>query len=734
MFTDVEIRHAHFFCGLGGGGKGFNKARPVVGNKRAKFRCIGGIDVDPAGIRDFNKLAKATGTVLDLFDFEQYLAFHGYMPPEGWREATTADIHRAFNYERPHIVFLSAPCKGFSGLLSQVKSLTDKYQALNRLTLRGVWLMLEAYKDDPVELIVFENVPRIATRGRHLLDQIMDLLRAYGYAVAETTHDCGELGGLGQSRKRFLLVARHMAKVPPFLYEPPKKSLRAVGDILGRMLLPGDERSGPMHRIPALQWKTWVRLAFVEAGSDWRSLNKLAVENGHLKDFLIVPQAHHGYLGVQAWDKHASTVTSRCGPTNGNHSVADPRQALYGGGYGVTPWDATSGAVAGESLPSNGKFAVADPRSGDINTTHKNVARVVDWKDPAGTVTSGHGPSSGGQSVADPRFSQSAKWNDGQALGVRRWDEPTGAIAGQQNPGQGAYSVADPRRAEGQAAFSKYAVTPWNMRTGTVIGGDDSGAYAVSDPRHAGPAKHSNEFRIVAWDKNAQAVTSAHGTGQAVADPRSGSGFQGKGKYRMTGFGEPSGTVIGRSDTGQGAFAVADPRNGVNREKGDNYLTAGHYGVVDWQEPAGAVSAAAGHDNGRWSVQDPRQLPAAGEVRNPAASPEVSPLPALNQKLVCRIQALDGTWHRPFTTLELAALQSLVDPEEMLELDGLSDQAWRERIGNAVPPDAAQAIAEVMGTTLLLAWSGETFSLSSQPIWVRPIAVGLSVDQTGNAT
>jgi hypothetical protein len=46
-----------------------------------------------------------------------------------------------------------------------------------------------------------------------------------------------------------------------------------------------------------------------------------------------------------------------------------------------------------------------------------------------------------------------------------------------------------------------------------------------------------------------------------------------------------------------------------------------------------------------------------------------------------------------------------------------------------VPPEAAEAIAHVMGTTLLLAWSGETFLLSAQPIWVRPIAVGLSVAQ-----
>lgn len=97
------------------------------------------------------------------------------------------------------------------------------------------------------------------------------------------------------------------------------------------------------------------------------------------------------------------------------------------------------------------------------------------------------------------------------------------------------------------------------------------------------------------------------------------------------------------------------------------------------------------------------------------------------------IRALDGTWHRPFTTLELAALQGLVDVEETLELEGQSDSAWRERIGNAVPPPAAKAIAGVMGRTLLLAWSGETFRLSAEPIWVRDVAGALSVDQAGAA-
>src|SRR3990167_3025357 len=397
-----EIRHVHLFCGLGAGARGFNRAQARVGNLQGVFRCLGGIDVDKVAIKNFDRMTGTPGTVMDLFDREQFIAFHGREPSQDWREATPADIRSAAGNERPNIVFLSAPCKGFSGLLSESKSKTGKYQALNRLTLRGVWLMLEAWADDPPELVIFENVPRLATRGRHLLDQITGMLRAYGYATAETTHDCGELGGLAQSRKRFLLVARHLEKVAPFLYEPETRPLRAVGTVLGRMPLPGDLRAGPMHRVPSLQWKTWVRLAFVEAGSDWRSLNRLAIEDGQLRDYLLVPEMHRG-------------------------------------GYGVRAWDETTGVVASESRPSNGAF-----------------------------------------SVADPRFAQSAAWNDGHAYGVTHWGEPSSTVTSAHGSGQ---CVADPRR-QG-AAFGKYAVTDWQGPAGTVISGSTTGqgAYAVADPR-----------------------------------------------------------------------------------------------------------------------------------------------------------------------------------------------------------------------------------------------------------
>lgn len=629
MTHHKQFTHFHLFCGLGGAAKGFNRANSRVKTLSATWRCIGGIDVDAAGIRDFERAAGVPGTVRDLFDREQYTAFHGHEPPPGWVEATPEDIRRAAGYEVPDCCVLSAPCKGFSGLLSESKSKTDKYQALNRLTLRGIWLMLEAWVDNPPSLIVFENVPRIATRGRPLLDRIISMLRHYGYAVAETTHDCGELGGLAQSRKRFLLVARLASRIPNYLYQPESQPLRAVGDVLGRMPLPGDPRGGPMHRIPALHWKTWLRLAFVEPGSDWRSLNRLAVEDGHLRDYLIVPQMHHGMLGVRAWDEH-------------------------------------TGAVTGQSRVSNGAFA-----------------------------------------IADHRFQSD---NDYGQYGVCEWERPMGAVINVKSPGQGKFAVADPRPHRVNP-FGKYSVADWDGSTGTVIGGDDSGAYAIADPRMSESANRQyNLYKVVRWDRPSNVVAgSAHVGGGAlsVSDPRN----QGPvfGKYAVTEWTGSAGSVISNSTSGQGAFAVADPRSGMERRDGDAYLTGGHYGVLNWQQASGAVSASANHDNGRWSVADPRACPAP------------------NQNVVAIIQSLDGTWHRPFTTLELAALQSLVDPEEVLELDGLSDQAWRERIGNAIPPSSAEAIAQVMGDTLLANLQGETFILHSQPVWVRPMATALTV-------
>src|SRR3546814_15163211 len=94
------------------------------------------------------------------------------------------------------------------------------------------------------------------------------------------------------------------------------------------MHLPGDPAAGPMHRVPRLAWKTWVRLAFVEAGKDWRSLNRLAVQDGQLRDYLIVPgNFHNGYMGVNGWDDTDGTGRGRNLPLTGAFPVSAPHRA-----------------------------------------------------------------------------------------------------------------------------------------------------------------------------------------------------------------------------------------------------------------------------------------------------------------------------------------------------------------------------------------------------------------------
>lgn len=758
-----EIRHGHIFCGIGGGAKGFNRGQARVGSIVAKFRCVGGIDVDAAACRDFESQVRARASCLDLFSLEQYQQFHGKLPPPGWIELGPVDIQEAFD-ERPHIVFLSAPCKGFSGLLSEKASGTAKYQALNGLTLRGIDLLLRAYADDPVELIVFENVPRIATRGRFLLDDIVARLKRAGYEVRESTHDCGELGNLAQSRKRFLLVARYAPKIPPHLHEPVHHRLRGVGEVLDELPLPLSGLGGPMHRMPALQWQTWVRLAFVTAGEDWRSLNGLAVQDGFLRDYGIVPESgFRGSYGVRKWDEPAATVTANGRPASGAHSVADPRVETNGRdfhGLTVNEWKDTARTITTQRSPGSSAQSVADPR---IEAARGQVLGVVDWKDNVGTIAARTAPSNGEYSVADPRAPDGAGWGkyhvakaeepartvisesgtgngafavadvrvDGHPksvqLGVRPWGEPAGVITGKMAVGGGPHSVADPRL-HGKRFNNVFRIVAWDQPAVAVAGPGGAGGPAVADPRTGfGAATHHNVLKVTPYDQPAGVITSSgHPSGGAgcVADPRfdwhEGASSS---KLRVTEWNGAARAITGAQQVGSGAGAVADPRPDFTRGGREDFKNGGHYGVVRFVDPAGTVSGSACHDNGFNSVADPRLGESSGDDEHKSALT----LPAHKERLVCIIVARDGTWHRPFTTLELAALQGLVDPSEHFLLEGMSDSAWRERIGNCVPPPSAEAIAGVMGDTLLLAWSGVTFHLSATPIWVRNIAAALSV-------
>lgn len=109
-------------------------------------------------------------------------------------------------------------------------------------------------------------------------------------------------------------------------------------------------------------------------------------------------------------------------------------------------------------------------------------------------------------------------------------------------------------------------------------------------------------------------------------------------------------------------------------------------------------------------------------VADPRA-PEIDGLPidlANKRPTYLVIRAADGTWHRPMTTLELAALQGFPvrNADGTWLVLGGSQADQREHVGNAVPPPAAEAIAMQCRATLLAAAAGG-FTLDNGEIWVR---------------
>lgn len=197
---------------------------------------------------------------------------------------------------------------------------------------------------------------------------------------------------------------------------------------------------------------------------------------------------------------------------------------------------------------------------------------------------------------------------------------------------------------------------------------------------------------------------------------------------------DPATCVTGIPDIQSGAQSIADPRLGCNPR-------AGTMGVQDWNNPANTVAAAADVHQGTAAIADPRfecdMYPASygvqswddpavtvrGNMRTMCSPASVADprVPGDKESGVWVIIAEDGTWHRPLTTLELAALQGfpLTVNGKPLVLAGKSDARWREAIGNAVPPPAARAIGDQILTCLLASEKGDVFTLTTAGVWVR---------------
>jgi site-specific DNA-cytosine methylase len=795
-----EFRCGFFFAGLGAGALGFIRALGKLGKDEARFVNVGGIDNDPAACADFEYLTGGEALCADMHEMQP------------------AAIRKLMGDTAPDAIFFSPPCKGLSGLLGKKAAEAPKYKKLNDLVWKGIFLACETWPTPPA-LLVLENVPRIQSRGKDLLTKAKTILRHYGYEIHEGNHDCGEIGGLAQHRRRYLLVARLPAKVPSYVYRPPLRPVKACGTVLELLPMPQDPSAGELHKLPKLSWLNWVRLALIPAGGDWRDLPTSTpkdpqarkdweqkgkktpgekhlfkgkhgvmdwaviggpsngasnVADPRLGDALGLKQTANGadgfkgrpgLFGVLDWHEPAHAITASqgvsgsCGRSavadpravgvnarsnrfsnqykvydwkgpvgavtgdtdiqEGAKSVADPRGFNAGGKLGVLGWEQPAATVTGESYPTNGRNAVADPRVGFNGEPFGHVCKVTPWDQPAGTVTSSQSPSSGAAAVADPRLPAEltnplapgqAKRTEWARWDVRGWDQPARTVAGSGS--NGGFGVADPRiDLDHEPRPGSYEVTAWTDPAKTVRGTVQvqNGGGAVADPRvELDPTKRwerSGALMVQPWDEPAATIRGRADvrTGPAaVADPRidlpSCQPDRHHNKYRVSDWAKPMGTVIGATRPGSGAACVADPRSVTLDDVAINCAPrAGYYTVLGWDQAARTVTG----------THDPCGLPAIADPRKPPGF-----IPVIISK--------DGTWHRPLTTLELAALQGIPTTVEgaPLKLHGKKISGWRERIGNAVPVGAGAAIAESLLTALLAAKLG-TWVLGGEGIWVR---------------
>ena len=471
--TERVYRAAFAFCGIGGGALGFQAASVTLSRLgiSARFEIVGGIECDPSTARDFERLTGAPCLVAKV------------------EELTPARLREFFG--EIDVWFFSPPCKAASGLLAPELAATPKYQAMGMLGAVFVDLMFLAWPKGP-RLLLMENVPRIRTKFPQMLAHIRKACRAHRFLIAEAAHDLGEIGGLAQHRDRLLFVGRR-DDVPALLYQPVKRRVRAIGEVLVALPLPGDPRAGRLHRLPGISALTALRLALIPAGGDWRDLPTEV----HLHpSFATLLGAKRGKASgrtpfndvwrVIRWDDSARCVTAGATPSAGGMSIADPRVtgvSQFTNNHAVQAWDAAGRTIAGSTQPGSGGPCLADPRVGRTGEVRRNDHGVVGWDEAAGTITGRTPPSTGRFSVADPR---TVKPSHPRTYGVIPWDGAAGTVTGNTAPGGGPFSVADPRvtcRTFNNSGI--YGVVPWGEPANTIVAHacHDNGRNSLADPR-----------------------------------------------------------------------------------------------------------------------------------------------------------------------------------------------------------------------------------------------------------
>ena len=132
-------------------------------------------------------------------------------------------------------------------------------------------------------------------------------------------------------------------RVPPLPYQPFRKRVRACGEVLGPLPMPGDPSAGPMHVLPRISWLNWVRLALIPAGGDWRDLPGV-LESGQARREKF--KRHR----MEKWGAPVDTIGGSRLPTGwGTSLTRGRRRSGARGPAGVIAFDQPAGTISGEA-------------------------------------------------------------------------------------------------------------------------------------------------------------------------------------------------------------------------------------------------------------------------------------------------------------------------------------------------------------------------------------------------
>jgi len=279
-----------FFSGAGG---------LTLGLRKAGFKVVAGVELMP----EIAKTYKANHRKTKLLT-------------KDIRKVTGKEILKLAKRKKIDLVAGCPPCQGFSQLTEKYK----RYDSRNGLVLEMARLIEEL---NP-KMVMMENVPGIATKGKRILNKFVKRLKEMGYMVNMSILQMADYG-VPQSRRRFVLLAGKGFKVslPKQTHarkEDSKKKLKkwvALSEIIKGFPMPvklsyAEEKGGPekydWHVIRDLQEISIKRLRAIKQGD-----NRLALPR-HLR-----PKCHknkkdgfHNVYGRLSWDSVSGTITSGC--------------------------------------------------------------------------------------------------------------------------------------------------------------------------------------------------------------------------------------------------------------------------------------------------------------------------------------------------------------------------------------------------------------------------------------